>query len=406
MPRVIASRGPVENLLNEVSNSRSRVHPSEGSLTVRAGSLSLLIEPVLRFLDRSPDGCWTILAPRALRNGPDLVLESVGREDDRLALQYHGDYEAILRVDPGPDGGPVRLEAMAHLPHPVFSHLNAYCDMLVSGSRRLALSFSPCPEALIEVRPADYPTGRPLRLAYLDAHGVFHVVEATSGEKGPFHELGRGNLRRGQPLAITLHDRGILQARIVLEDWSAQVGTGLSPTAGYGLPVNAIEFCLQGDEPGAPAALFITLAGTSVGRGWDSVGHRAGTYRNRMSIDVLAPGGYHESTGRRQLPAPVRVARQKARVSRAVNARIAHAAPPASYKPEAQASASACLEFTRLRFELIRSLRELSFNRSNLHRLLPLGPEVALGWSDQVMVRRWIRETNRCPDPSTQEEAR
>jgi hypothetical protein len=285
MPRAIASPGPVESLLNEVSSFRLRVHPSDGSLMIRAGSLRVSIEPLLRFLDRSPDGCWTILAPRALRHGPHLVLESVVKEEDRLLLQYRGDYQAILRVHPGPEGGPVRLEAMARLPRPVFSHLNAFCDVQVFGSRHLALSFSPCPEALVEVRPADYPAGRPLRLAYLDAQGVFHVVEATSGEKGPFRELGRGNLRRGQPLAITLHDRGVAQARVVLEDWSAQVGTALSPTAGYGLPVNAIEFCLQGDEPGAPAAIFITLAGTSVGRGWDSVGHSAGTYRNRMSVE-------------------------------------------------------------------------------------------------------------------------
>lgn len=73
-------------------------------------------------------------------------------------------------------------------------------------------------------------------------------------------------------------------ARIVLEDWSRQCGRQLSPTAGWGLPVNAIEFSLLGDAPQSAAALWITLAGTSVGRGWDSVGHRAGTYRNRLQV--------------------------------------------------------------------------------------------------------------------------
>ena len=131
---------------------------------------------------------------------------------------------------------------MARLPHPVFSHLNSYCDLEVSGHRRLSLSFSPCPETLIEVRPADYPTGRPLRLAYRDAQGGFHVVEATNGEKGPFRALAGGWLGRSEPLAITLHDRGVAQARVVLEDWSAQAGTAPSPTAGWGVPVNAIEF--------------------------------------------------------------------------------------------------------------------------------------------------------------------
>jgi hypothetical protein len=42
---------------------------------------------------------------------------------------------------------------------------------------------------------------------------------------------------------------------------------------------------MSGDEPTSPASLFITLAATSVGRGWDSVAHAAGTYRNRIAIE-------------------------------------------------------------------------------------------------------------------------
>jgi hypothetical protein len=262
-------------------------------LTVRAGTLRLSVHPLLRFLSRSPDGCWTILAPPRLRDGPGLVLRSVLREGDWQALRYRADYEAMLRVDPGPEVRPILLEAMARLPRPIFSHLNSFCDLEVWGHGQLALSSSPCPERLIEVRPADYPTGRPLRLAYLDARGGFHVVEAASGEKGPFRELGAGRLGRSEPLAITLHDRGVAQARVVLEDWSAQAGTSPSPspTAGWGVPVNAIEFRLEGEEPGSPAGIYITLAGTSVGRGWDSVGHGVGTYRNRMKIEVLGVAG-------------------------------------------------------------------------------------------------------------------
>jgi hypothetical protein len=157
----------------------------------------------------------------------------------------------------------------------------------VAGHARLALSFSPCPDQVIEVRPADYPVGRPLRFAYMDAKGGFHVVEGTSGEKGPFRELAGGSLGRSEPLAITLHDGDSAVARIILEDWSAQAGTTLSPTAGWGAPVNAIEFSRDGDAPGSRAAIYVTLAGTSVGRGWDCVGHAAGTYRNRMRIEDL-----------------------------------------------------------------------------------------------------------------------
>jgi hypothetical protein len=62
--------------------------------------------------------------------------------------------------------------------------------------------------------------------------------------------------------------------------------TELSPTAGWGLPQNAIEFSLSDPNPASPATLFITLASTSVGRGFDSVGHTPGTYRNRMRIQT------------------------------------------------------------------------------------------------------------------------
>ena len=53
--------------------------------------------------------------------------------------------------------------------------------------------------------------------------------------------------------------------------------------AGWGLPVNAIEF--QRDGP--VVSLYLTLAATSVGRGWDSVGHAAGVYRDRLVIEPL-----------------------------------------------------------------------------------------------------------------------
>ena len=79
--------------------------------------------------------------------------------------------------------------------------------------------------------------------------------------------------------------RGTGAWRIVLADWSAQADTTLSPTAGWGVPVNAIEFSLSADAPSSPASIFVTLAATSVGRGWDCVGHRPGTYRNRIRLE-------------------------------------------------------------------------------------------------------------------------
>jgi hypothetical protein len=114
-------------------------------------------------------------------------------------------------------------------------------------------------------------------------------VQARKAEKGPFTTLGEGKLARGQPLAMTFRDQGRPLFEVTLDDWSAQAGVQTSPTAGYGLPVNAIEFSLDGDSDRSAAGVWITLAATSVGRGWDSVGHAAGTYRNRMRVRTIGP---------------------------------------------------------------------------------------------------------------------
>jgi hypothetical protein len=184
----------------------------------------------------------------------------------------------------------VAIEAITRLDQPEFSHLNSFCDLEVRGHRRLQLSFSPCPQMRVEVVHFDYPFGRPARFAFVDSNRRFRVVEASSGEKGPFRTLADGRLQPAEPLVITLHDEGREVGRISLADWSAQASTQLSPTAGWNVPVNAIEFSLSDEDPSSPASIFVSLAGTSVGRGWDSVGHSAGTYRNRIVIEALPQG--------------------------------------------------------------------------------------------------------------------
>ena len=48
------------------------------------------------------------------------------------------------------------------------------------------------------------------------------------------------------------------------------------------VPQNAIEFSRDTEDEGSVASFFVSLAGTSVGRGWDSVSHAPGTYRSRI----------------------------------------------------------------------------------------------------------------------------
>ena len=229
-----------------------------------AQPLSLAIDPALSFISRSPDGCWTVFASRADRLGP------IDERSTRFS-----------RVD---EHGALHIESFTALPHAVYSHLNSFTVIAIQGHHRLFLAFSPAPDARIEVLPSDYPSGRPAQFAYVDAERTFHVARASSAEKGPYTDLASGRLAPADPLAITLYDEQTPIARITLDDFSAQASTELSPTAGWNVPQNAIEFALAGPSS---ASIFITLAGTSVGRGFESVGHAAGVYRNRIHVERL-----------------------------------------------------------------------------------------------------------------------
>jgi hypothetical protein len=262
------------------------IFPLEPEIAIAhpSAAMSIVVRPLLTFDSRAPDGCWTLLARQRDRVGPPRQLVAAQQDESRVTLKYRDDGISTLRIG---DGLITRIEAQSRLPAPVWSHLNTFTTLLVAGHRELAIAFSPSGDTPIAVRPVGYPFGLPARFAYLDGGGVFHVVEASSAEKGPFHGLVAGALKRGDPLALTFFDRGVAVFRVTLDDWSAQASTQISPTAGWGVPVNAIEFSLQGDQPNSAAAVFITLAATSVGRGYDSVGHSAGVYRNRMSIERL-----------------------------------------------------------------------------------------------------------------------
>jgi hypothetical protein len=177
------------------------------------------------------------------------------------------------------------IEAHTKLDEPVYSHLNSFCEVLIGGHQDLALSFSPCPDLRLSVEPSDYPIGRPARFAYVDRQKQFYIVEGTSGEKGPFRVLGSGPLASTGEVRMTIYDNSKSVATVSFFDWAPQASKQLSPTAGWGVPMNAIEFRRLGEAKQSRVAIWLTLAGTSVGRGWDSVGHRAGTYRNRIQLD-------------------------------------------------------------------------------------------------------------------------
>lgn len=254
--------------------------PVIGEVLLRAEEVSIRCNPRLAFDRVSPDGFWSLLAPPK-HNDASLVRRQVGQNG---TTRYTYTDHTIVDVSANQEKTQVDCVAWATLAESAYSHLNSYAVLTISGHRNLSLAFSPCPDAQTKVLPTDYPNGRPARIAYLNSKQEFLVVEANSGEKGPYKTLATGTLLRGDPLRITFFDDSQRVATVTCFDWTSQLSTELSPTAGWGLPQNAIEFVRLGDSEDAPVQIFITLAATSVGRGWETVGHRAGTYRNHIGI--------------------------------------------------------------------------------------------------------------------------
>jgi hypothetical protein len=198
---------------------------------------------------------------------------------------YAGDAERRLWVRASGDA--VEIDASTELAAPVYSHLNSFTRMTIVGHRRLTLEFAAAAGQPIDVLPSDYPVGRPQRFAYVDDNEVLRVMEATSGEKGPFTELAAGPLPDGAPLVIIVRDEGRPVWRLTLFDWNTQRGRSLSPTAGWGVPGATIEFTRSDDPETSVVEVWVSLASTSVGRGFDSIGHSPGIYRNRIRVEAM-----------------------------------------------------------------------------------------------------------------------
>lgn len=233
--------------------------PHDGTaLRGRCGALLVSLSPFLSFAGTSRDRYWSLFdATRP--SDPVWSLEPAESMDE-----------------------PLSITAYTTLDRPIFAHLSSFTTIDLEGGAALALSFQGVEGDAIPIQPADYPSGRPLRFAYLDERGVLHVAEASDGEKGPYRELARTDLGRGGVLSIDVFDAGAHACSFAFEDWAPQASTQPSPTAGWGVPVNVVSFQSGGDL--GAATITLSLAATGIGRGFDTVGHAPGVYRNRVRV--------------------------------------------------------------------------------------------------------------------------
>ena len=238
------------------------------------GRSVIRVNPLLTFISRSPDRTWTLLSP--IPTGSHRTLTRYRATATGFEAGFTDDGQSTLAVRR--DDPRIDIDAVSQLSAPVYSHLDSFTSIELPFAA--TISFGPTGAARFPIEPADYPSGRPIQLAYVDADAQFHVARADDAEKGPYTTLASGHLGRGEPLAIELRARdGNAGCRIVFLDWSAQISTEPSPTAGWGIPQSSIQFFSN--------TVFLTLADTGPGRGFDSVGHAAGTYRNRVRIEPI-----------------------------------------------------------------------------------------------------------------------
>jgi hypothetical protein len=255
------------------------IRPDTGTIEIANGAGVLTVSPLLTFWSRSPDACWTLLANSRDQAGPPRRLLGRGTVAGKVALRYADDGESIVRIS---TLGGAAIEARSTLPPAVWSHLNTFATLSYRGQNAVSVSFSPCPDHRIHAKPIRPGSERIAEFAYVDRDDVFRIVASRSEEKGPFIESAASPLGRDIPFFVTFFEGDRPIFRVMLKDWSAQCSRMLSPTAGWGVPENAIELLTSG--PTTIDVLF-TLAATSVGRGFESVGHAPGTYVNRILVE-------------------------------------------------------------------------------------------------------------------------
>lgn len=274
------STRPLGGDLAEVKGEPSKDDAATGQVSFPCGREHVRVRPLLTFESRSPDATWTALAPPEAF-GPRRQFEAFAKEKNGFRARYADDGESTLVATKDPKG--LDIEAVSRLPRPVHSHLNAFSTIYVPFEATVA--FGPTGQERFAVEPDDYPAGRPLRFAYLGADIAFHVVRASEAANGPYTELAKGRLGRDEPLTIEIRHRdgsaGI--CTLTFADWTSQVSTEPSPSAGWGVPQNSIQLHARGKE----ALIVLTLAETGVGRGWQSVGHAEGVYKNRVRVDTV-----------------------------------------------------------------------------------------------------------------------
>jgi hypothetical protein len=178
----------------------------------------------------------------------------------------------------------IRITTVTRLARQIDAHLASFFDVEWHGQDPITLSIGhEQPYNWLPTR-SDYPFGAPATFMTVMDDRVL-LLKGSSAEKGPFKTLAE--FPGKDPLfQIMVASRPVCQ--FILEGFVEQASRELSPTAGWGTPVNSISLeaiRFTGDQPSGVWICF-TLADTGIGRGFHAVGTGPGTYVSTLKMSI------------------------------------------------------------------------------------------------------------------------
>ncbi len=275
-----------------------RLNQSRSTIEVTTPTGVLDIWPTMNFFSISQNRFWAVLGNRD-RSYTEIEHVNKGKYKGADALYIVWSAKSRkARLKPGELSGEILIEqhrseapsmeiqvtSITRLTRQIDTHQARYCGLKWSGNVPITLSIGH--EQPYEWIPtaSDYPFGAPATFMSVMKDWVA-LLKASSAEKGPFNTLATFP-KENPEFRIMASNKPVCQ--VVLEGFVEQASLELSPTAGWGIPVNSIFLEGVQFKNKQPLGVWIgfSLASTGIGRGFHAVGTGPGMYVSKLRVSI------------------------------------------------------------------------------------------------------------------------
>lgn len=270
----------------------------QGDIQISTPEGTLDIWPYMEFRSISQNGFWAIAGNRDVSY---IEIDQVSKGKYGKADALHFLWSARSQkswLRPGELSGEVLVQrsltedhsvkiqiiTITRLARQIDTHQAKYFSLGWSGNEPIILSIGR--KHVYDWVPTehDYPFGAPATFLTVMNNQV-SLLRASSAEKGPFKELARFPR---EDLLFRIMVAGHPVCEFILEEFVEQASPELSPTAGWGVPVNDIFLDATQFIADQPSGVWIgySLASTGIGRGFHVVGTAPGTYVGKLQVNI------------------------------------------------------------------------------------------------------------------------